>query len=61
MMQCGVCGGPEIAAVAKIAGFDYFEWSVGGLLKPREPEPAFREALAAVRAETGLSEAEIKN
>lgn len=50
MMQFGVCGDPEIAPVAKTAGFDYFEWSVGGLLKPREPEPAFRAALAAVRA-----------
>ncbi|MEI7437507.1 MAG: hypothetical protein WCL16_11960 [bacterium] len=51
-MQLGVCGSPEIVPVAKAAGFDYFEWSVGGLLKPREPESAFREALAAVRAAT---------
>ena len=49
-MQYGVCGDPSLAAGAAQADFDYFEWSVGGLLKPRESGDAFRAALAAVRA-----------
>lgn len=49
-MIFGVCGGPEIGRIAKEAGYDYFEWSVGGLLRPREPEDAFMDALAQARA-----------
>ncbi|MFW6155260.1 MAG: sugar phosphate isomerase/epimerase family protein [Planctomycetota bacterium] len=49
-MQYGVCGGPEMAAAAKEAGYDFFEWSVPGLLKPREDEKAFKSALAEVQA-----------
>ena len=49
-MKFGVCGGPEIGRIAKEAGYDYFEWSVGGLLRPREPEEAFKDALAQVQA-----------
>jgi len=49
-MKFGVCGGPELAQVAQKAGYDYFEWSVGGLLHPREDESIFEEALASVRA-----------
>ena len=49
-MKFGVCGGPEIAQAARQAGYDYFEWSVGGLLHPREEESVFEEALAQVRA-----------
>lgn len=49
-MKYGVCGGPELTAAAKQAGYDYFEWSVAGLLKPREGEDAFRTALAQARA-----------
>ncbi len=52
-MQYGVCGGPEIAAVAKQAGYDFFEWSVPGLLQPREDEKAFASARAKAR-ESGL-------
>jgi len=48
-MQYGVCGGPEIGGVAAEAGYDYFEWSVGALLKPRESKEAFHESLEAVR------------
>lgn len=48
-MPYGLCGGPEIASLAVQAGFDYFEWSVGGLLKPREDGAAFDQALLAVR------------
>jgi D-psicose/D-tagatose/L-ribulose 3-epimerase len=44
-MKYGVCGGPEIARIAKKAGYDYFEWSVGGLLRPREEEQVFLAAL----------------
>lgn len=49
-MQFGVCGNPSIAEAAAPAGFNYFEWSVGSLLKPLESEAAFEEALAEVRA-----------
>ena len=50
MRQYGVCGGPEAAIAAAEAGFDYFEWTVGGLLKPREDDDAFAAALSAARA-----------
>lgn len=49
-MKFGVCGGPDLARVAKAAGYDYFEWSVGGLLHPREEEPVFLSALEQARA-----------
>lgn len=49
-MKFGVCGGPEMALAAKAAGYDYFEWSVGGLLHPREDESVFEAALAQVNA-----------
>lgn len=48
-MQFGICGGPELAGRAEKAGFDYFEWSVGGFLKPREDEECFNRALEDVR------------
>jgi sugar phosphate isomerase/epimerase len=48
-MKFGICGDPEAARKAAMAGFDYFEWSVAGLLKPREEETAFDAALAEVR------------
>lgn len=49
-MQYGVCGSPEIAIPAYQAGYGYFEWSAGGLLKPLEDESAFLEALQQVHA-----------
>lgn len=49
-MKFGVCGGPELARIAKDIGYDYFEWSVGGLLQPREDESAFQAALEQVKA-----------
>lgn len=49
-MQYGVCGDPSVAACAAQAAFDFAEWSVGALLKPREPQAAFQAALAEVRA-----------
>lgn len=52
-MKFGICGGPDVAGLAKQAGYDYFEWSVGGLLKPREDEEAFSQSLTEAR-ETGL-------
>lgn len=45
-MKFGVCGDPTLARVAKEAGYDYFEWSVGGLLHPRDDESVFENALA---------------
>ena len=52
MRQYGVCGGPAAATAAAEAGFNYFEWNVGGLLKPREDRGAFEAALAEARAAT---------
>ncbi len=49
-MKFGVCGGPDIALIAREAGYDYFEWSVGALLHPREDESVFEAALAEARA-----------
>lgn len=48
-MQFGVCGDPGLAASAARASYDFMEWSVGALLKPREPETAFHTALKAAR------------
>lgn len=42
-MQFGVCGDVALAEVAAKASYDFAEWSVGALLKPREPESAFLE------------------
>jgi sugar phosphate isomerase/epimerase len=47
-MYFGICGDPSIVKKAAQAGYDYFEWSVGGLLKPREDEVAFIAALDSV-------------
>ncbi len=46
-MQFGVCGGADIATPAAGAGYDYFESSVGALLKPLEDREAFASALLA--------------
>lgn len=53
MIEFGVCGGPDMARFAKEAGFDYFEWSVGGYLHPREEEEIFHAALVQAQ-EAGL-------
>ncbi len=53
-MQFGICGGPDVAPLGIQAGYDYFEWSVGGLLKPREDEAAFNQAMAEAQR-TGLA------
>jgi sugar phosphate isomerase/epimerase len=52
-MQFGICGGPELAILAREAGYDYWEWSVPGLLKPLEDDKAFAASLKAAR-DTGL-------
>ncbi|MBN1901783.1 sugar phosphate isomerase/epimerase [Candidatus Sumerlaeota bacterium] len=44
-MLFGVCGNPEVAEIAARVSFDFMEWTVGELLKPREPYEAFRKAL----------------
>lgn len=49
-MEYGVCGNPALAAAAAKASLDFVEWSVGALLKPREPEEAFLAALEEARA-----------
>ena len=48
-MQFGVCCDPAMTGCAATAGYDFAEWSVGALLKPREPQGAFLAALEAVR------------
>jgi sugar phosphate isomerase/epimerase len=53
MIQYGICGNPDIASMAVQAGFDYFEMTVGALLKPRADEAAFNAVLTQVQA-TGL-------
>jgi sugar phosphate isomerase/epimerase len=53
-MKYGVCGNHEIAGRAAQAGYDYFEDTVGGFLKPRESTEAFAARLEQVR-QTGLS------
>jgi sugar phosphate isomerase/epimerase len=49
-MQYGVCGGLPMNASAAEAGYDFAEWAVGSLLKPRETEEAFQSALKEARA-----------
>ncbi len=49
-MKFGVCGDIKTTAIAEAAGYDYAEWSVGAVLKPREDEAAFKAALEDVRA-----------
>ncbi len=49
-MQFGVCGDTTVAAVASRESYDFAEWSVPALLKPREPDNAFEAALHAVKA-----------
>lgn len=49
-MQYGVCGGLPINATAAQAGYDFAEWTVGALLKPREAREAFDTVLKEVRA-----------
>ena len=50
MMQFGVCGNTSIAAAAARASYDYAEWGVDALLKPRESEDVFSSGFEAVRA-----------
>jgi len=49
-MQYGICSNPEMSHVATRAGFDFLEWSVGGLLKPTEDHESFAAALKEARA-----------
>ncbi len=49
-MKFGVCGGPEMAKIAKECGYDYFEWSVGDLLHPREDDSVFEAALERAKS-----------
>lgn len=48
-MQYGICCGPDTATIAKRVGFDYFEWTVEGILKPTEGADAFAGALAEAK------------
>jgi len=48
-MQYGICCDPQTARKAAQAGYDYFEWSVGAYLKPREDVQAFQSALYQAR------------
>ena len=48
-MHFGICGGLELAFIAAQAGFDYFEWTVGDFLQPRDGRDAFQNALKRVK------------
>jgi sugar phosphate isomerase/epimerase len=52
-MQFGICGGPDVATLAREAGYDYWEWSVPGLLHPLEGDAVFAGAWKAAR-DSGL-------
>ena len=41
-MQYGICGNIETAGLGRQAGFDYFEMTVGALLKPRRTKRLLR-------------------
>jgi sugar phosphate isomerase/epimerase len=49
-MRFGICGNTSIAAVAARESYDFAEWTVPALLKPRESEDAFCAALNDLRA-----------
>lgn len=48
-MMFGVCGDPGIASIAADAGYDFAEWTVESVLKPRESDDVFEAALAGAR------------
>ncbi len=48
-MQFGVCGNLDVAAIAARASYDYAEWSVPELLKPRESDEVFAAFLEDLR------------
>ncbi len=48
-MQFGVCGHWDMAAEASKASYDYAEWSVGNVLKPRESQDEFLATLKELR------------
>jgi len=49
-MKIGLCTGFDGAAMAREAGFDYIEDTVGAVLKPLEPEEAFLPVLEEIKA-----------
>lgn len=51
-MKFGVCGDLKLAAVAAQANYDYMEWSVAELLRPRESEEAFQAAFNTLKSAT---------
>lgn len=49
-MQYGVCGGLPMNVSAADARYDFAEWTVASLLKPRETDEAFRAGLKEAHA-----------
>jgi D-psicose/D-tagatose/L-ribulose 3-epimerase len=49
-VKYGICGDTAMAAIAADHGYDFFETTVAGLLKPSEEDASFRQAFAAVKA-----------
>ena len=49
-MQLGLCAGPEYAPAAHQAGLEYFEWSVGAYLQPRQEAAFFADTLQKVKS-----------
>lgn len=47
-MEFGICAGPELAELARQAGFKYLDGTVGDVLKPNATEAEFEDAYANV-------------
>lgn len=53
-MEFGICAGPELAELARVAGFQYLDGTVGDVLKPNATEAEFEDAYAKVFAPSAL-------
>lgn len=49
-MEFGICSGPDIADMAREAGFTYLDGSVGDVLKPTGTEAEFEDSYAKLSA-----------
>ena len=49
-MKFGVCGNPDMARVAAKAGYDFMEWTVSDVLKPREPVAVFQSVHGLIQS-----------
>ncbi len=49
-MQFGLCGDTTLAEIAAKESYDFMEWNVSSLLKPRESDSAFETAFRAIES-----------